>query len=148
VAFMTEALRLSPEDKVLEIGTGSGYQAAILAEICDTVYTIEIVAELGMQAQKVFNSLNYRNIKTKIGDGYQGWPEYSPFHAIIVTCAPSHIPEPLIEQLAEGGRMIIPVGSGLNQELILLEKQKGKMVQREVLAVRFVPMVDDKKRSY
>jgi protein-L-isoaspartate(D-aspartate) O-methyltransferase len=148
VAFMTEVLELDKNSKVLEIGTGSGYQAAVLAEICDSVYSIEIVEELGIRARKIFDKLGYTNIKTKIGDGYEGWLERSPFDAIIVTCAPTHIPEPLKEQLAEGGRMIIPVGERYVQELVLLTKQKGKLKQKSVLPVRFVPMVDEKDRTY
>ena len=113
VAFMTDVLDLGKEDKVLEIGTGSGYQAAILAEICDSVFTIEIFEKLGKKAGTLFSQLGYENIFCRIGDGYQGWPEQAPFDAIIVTCAPEKVPNPLKEQLAEGGRMIIPVGSVL-----------------------------------
>ena len=113
-------------DKVLEIGTGSGYQAAILAEICDSVFTIEIFETLGKKAGSVLAELGYKNIFTKIGDGYQGWPQHAPFDAIIVTCSPTHIPEALKDQLAEGGKMIIPVGEGRLQFLVLLEKSEGK----------------------
>lgn len=148
VAFMTEILMLDKNSKVLEIGTGSGYQAAILAEICDSVYSIEIVEELGIRAIKLFEKLGYSNIKVRIGDGYKGWDENSPYDAIIVTCAPTHIPEPLKDQLAEGGRMIIPVGEKYVQELVLLTKQKGKLKQKSVLPVRFVPMVDEKDWTY
>jgi protein-L-isoaspartate(D-aspartate) O-methyltransferase len=148
VAFMTEALKLSPDAKVLEIGTGSGYQAAVLAELCDSVFSIEIVNELGTKAKALLKSLNYNNVFIKIGDGYQGWPEYAPFDAIIVTCAPTHVPEPLKEQLVEGGKMIIPVGETNYQELILLIKKKGRLIQQSVLPVRFVPMVDENKRKY
>ncbi len=148
VAFMTEALNLKPSDKILEIGTGSGYQAAILAEICDSVFTIEIFPKLGEKASDLFSELGYKNIYSKIGDGYTGWPEYAPFDAIIVTCSPTHIPQPLKEQLAEGGRMIIPVGSYPSQSLVLLEKQKGKIKQKKILPVRFVPMIDDKGKKY
>lgn len=148
VAFMTESLKLKPKDKVLEIGTGSGYQAAILAEICDSVFTIEIFENLGNKARQVFNELDYRNIHTKIGDGYQGWPEYAPFDAIIVTCSPTHIPQPLKDQLAEGGRMIIPVGESPVQHLVLLEKRKGKIREKSVLPVRFVPMIDGEGEKY
>ncbi len=111
VAFMTDALDLKPTDKILEIGTGSGYQAAILAEICDSVFTIEIFEKLGEKANNLFVELDYKNIFTKVGDGYKGWTKYAPFDAIIVTCSPTQIPKALKEQLAEGGRMIIPVGS-------------------------------------
>jgi len=115
VALMTELLDLKKSDKVLEIGTGSGYQAAILAEICDSVYTIEIIPSLGKQAQALLRELGYHNIHCKIGDGYLGWPEHAPYDGIIVTCAPSKIPQPLKEQLAEGGRMVIPVGATYTQ---------------------------------
>ncbi|UCH15566.1 MAG: protein-L-isoaspartate(D-aspartate) O-methyltransferase [Bacteroidales bacterium] len=148
VAFMTEILKLDKSSKVLEVGTGSGYQAAILAEICDSVYTIEIVEELGMRSSLLFKNLGYSNIKVKIGDGYEGWDEYSPFDAIIVTCAPTHVPEPLKNQLKEGGRMIIPVGERYVQELVLLTRKKGSLKQTSVLPVRFVPMVDEKDMIY
>jgi len=141
VAIMSEKLELDKTKKVLEIGTGSGYQAAILAEICDSVFTIEIIETLGKKASKLLKSLNYDNVFAKIGDGYQGWEEHSPFDAIIVTCAPTHIPQPLKDQLTEGGKMIIPVGGSFAQELILLTKIKGKMKQKDVIPVRFVPMV-------
>jgi protein-L-isoaspartate(D-aspartate) O-methyltransferase len=142
VAFMTEALELKKDDKVLEIGTGSGYQAAILAEIVDSVYTIEIFEKLGKKAKSLFDELGYKNIYTKIGDGYKGWPEHAPFDAIIVTCAPNDVPEPLKNQLAEGGRMIIPVGGDAVQQLILLKKRREKIRQESILPVRFVPMLD------
>jgi len=148
VAYMTAALKLEPNDKVLEIGTGSGYQAAVLAEICDSVYTIEIFESLGNKALKLLNSLHYDNIKVKIGDGYKGWPEFSPFDVIIVTCSPSEIPQPLIDQLKEGGRMIIPVGLKNNQNLILLKKKDGKIKQHSVLPVRFVPMINEFGEEY
>ncbi|MDD4107628.1 MAG: protein-L-isoaspartate(D-aspartate) O-methyltransferase [Prolixibacteraceae bacterium] len=148
VAYMTEALNLQEDDKVLEIGTGSGYQAAILAELCDSVFTIEIFEKLGERAKEIFSELGYENIFSKTGDGFQGWPEYAPFDAIIVTCAPSKIPEPLQQQLAEGGRMIIPVGTGFVQHLILLEKKKGKIKRQNVLPVRFVPMLNKKGGKY
>jgi len=142
VAFMTEALNLSPGDNVLEIGTGSGYQAAILAEIAREVYTIEIRPRLGETARERLNEMGYRNISVKIGDGYKGWPEEVPFDAIIVTCAPEEIPKPLVDQLAEGGRMIIPVGErGGVQELVLLKKEKGMIREKAVMKVLFVPMV-------
>jgi len=148
VAFMTEILKLDKSSKVLEVGTGSGYQAAILAEICDSVYTIEIVEELGNRAKQIFEKLGYTNIKVKIGDGYEGWYEYSPFDAIIVTCAPTHVPSPLKDQLKEGGRMIIPVGENYVQELVLLTKKNDTLRQSSVLPVRFVPMVDEKDKIY
>ncbi len=148
VAFMTDALDLKPTDKVLEIGTGSGYQAAILGELCDSVFTIEIFETLGEKAESVLVELGYKNIFTKIGDGYQGWPEHAPFDAIIVTCSPTHVPQALKNQLAEGGRMIIPVGEGRLQFLVLLEKKRGKIKEKNVLPVRFVPMIDEEKRKY
>lgn len=148
VAFMTEVLQLKPSDKVLEIGTGSGYQAAILAEICDSVFTIEIFEKLGKKAKNIFAELGYSNIQTKIGDGYLGWPEHAPFDAIIVTCSPTHVPQPLKDQLSEGGRMIIPIGKYPVQNLILLEKKKGKIREKEVLPVRFVPMISEKGEKY
>jgi protein-L-isoaspartate(D-aspartate) O-methyltransferase len=140
VAFMTEKLQLRPTDRVLEIGTGSGYQAAILAELAREVYTIEIVAPLGERAQGTLQRLGYKNVHVKIGDGYQGWPEEAPFEAVIVTCAPEHVPRPLIDQTREGGRVIIPVGAAGSQLLYLLEKKAGRLQQRAVLPVRFVPM--------
>ena len=148
VAFMTEALMLKATDKVLEIGTGSGYQAAILAEICDSVYTIDIFKQLADRAEQTLNKLGYKNIRVKHGDGYQGWPEHAPFDAIIVTCAPSDIPQPLKDQLAEGGRMIIPVGDSGIQQLILLVRKNGRIMQESVLPVRFVPMINEKGESY
>ena len=141
VAYMTEILNPDPTKKVLEIGTGSGYQAAILSLLYKEVYTIEIIAPLGEKAKKVFAEEGYSNIKAKIGDGYQGWKEYAPFDAIIVTCAPANIPKSLVQQLAEGGKMIIPVGKPNNQILYLLEKRGGKIQKTATLSVQFVPMV-------
>ena len=126
VAFMSEALKLKPTDKVLEIGTGSGYQAAILGEICDSVFSIEIVKELAELSKKRLQKLGYKNIQVMQGDGYSGWPGHGLYDAIIVTCAPANIPLPLQQQLAEGGRMIIPVGERYTQELVLLTKKKGR----------------------
>lgn len=140
VAFMTEALQPRHSDRVLEIGTGSGYQAAVLAELVSEVHTIEIITELANRAAADLKRLGYTNVHVRAGDGYQGWSEAAPFDAIIVTCAPDKVPQPLIEQLKEGGRMIIPVGSGWNQELVLLRKQGGQVQKRSVLPVRFVPM--------
>ena len=148
VAYMTEVLDLKRSDRVLEIGTGSGYQAAILAQLCDSVFTIELFEELSKSATKVFRKLEYNNIYSRVGDGYLGWPEKAPFDAIIVTCSPSHVPEPLQEQLAEGGSMIIPVGAGNIQKLVLLQKKKGKIRKKDVLPVRFVPMLDEKGAKY
>lgn len=141
VALMTEVLDLDSTKKVLEIGTGSGYQAAVLAEICDSVYTIEIIDILGKRAEKLLSIMGYTNIKVKIGDGYQGWKEYVPFDAIIVTCAPLQIPQPLKDQLIEGGKMVIPVGMRFAQELVLLTKIKGKIRKTSIIPVRFVPMI-------
>ncbi|MCU0772187.1 MAG: protein-L-isoaspartate(D-aspartate) O-methyltransferase [Verrucomicrobia bacterium] len=140
VAFMTECLDARPTDRVLEVGTGSGYQAAVLAELVAEVYTIEIVEPLAEQASADLNRLGYTNVHVRAGDGYQGWPGKAPFDAIIVTCAPEAVPQPLVEQLAEGGRMIIPVGRIWEQQLILLEKEQGRLEQTSVLPVRFVPM--------
>ncbi len=144
VAFMTESLGLNQRSKVLEIGTGSGYQAAVLAEMVDSVFTIEIVEELGAFAGQKFASLGYDNIHLKIGDGYLGWPEYAPFDAIIVTAAPDFIPPPLIEQLKDTGKMIIPVGARFsNQSLMLVTKKDGKIIKEDLLPVRFVPFTRD-----
>lgn len=148
VAFMTEVLDLNTTDKVLEIGTGSGYQAAVLAEICDSVFSVEIFPSLAEKALETLKELGYTKIFVKSGDGYRGWPEHAPFDRIIVTCAPEEIPLPLQEQLAEGGRMIIPVGGDYAQNLILLEKKNGKLVKSNVLPVRFVPMIDSTGRKY
>jgi len=143
VAFMTEQLTPQPTDRILEIGTGSGYQAAVLAELVAEVYSIEIVEALAAQASRTLDRLGYRNVKVKAGDGYQGWPEHAPFDAIIVTCAPDHVPRPLVDQLKEGGRMIIPVTGTFQQELFLLVKEGREVKQRAVLPVRFVPMTGD-----
>jgi len=148
VAFMTESLELEPGMKVLEIGTGSGYQAAILAEIVDEVYTVEIVEKLGERAKRLLINLGYKNVHVKIGDGYEAWIEHAPYDAIIVTCAPNNIPGPLKEQLAEGGRMIIPVGGRGIQYLILNRKNNGKIRQESILPVMFVPMVNEKGERY
>lgn len=141
VAFMTQALEPRPTDRVLEIGTGSGYQAAVLAELVAEVYTIEIVESLARRATTDLKRLGYKNVKVRAGDGFAGWSEAAPFDAVIVTCAPEHVPHPLVEQLRDGGRMIIPVGrSGGDQELYLLVKRGTNVVKRTVLPVRFVPM--------
>jgi protein-L-isoaspartate(D-aspartate) O-methyltransferase len=140
VALMTELVQPKPGMRVLEIGTGSGYQAAVLAEIVDTVYTIEIVEPLGTTASGVLEQNGYTNVLVKLADGYHGWEEYAPFDAIVVTAAAEHIPPPLIEQLAPGGRMIIPVGSPyFTQNLMLVEKDGERMRTRNILPVRFVP---------
>lgn len=140
VAYMTEALNLEGDERVLEIGTGSGYQAAILAEIVKEVYTIEILEPLAKSAEKRLKNLGYKNIRVKCGDGYKGWPEYAPFEAIIVTAAPEEIPQELLKQLKAGGRMVIPVGS-LYQDLYLIIKTEEGIKKKKLLPVRFVPMV-------
>jgi protein-L-isoaspartate(D-aspartate) O-methyltransferase len=147
VAFMTEELQLKPSDRVLEIGTGSGYQAAILAELVTEVYSIEIIEPLGRNAEATLQRLGYKNVHVKIGDGYQGWAEHAPFDAIIVTCAPEHVPQPLIDELKDGGRMIIPVGGTGDQDLYLLEKKNGQLERHAVLPVRFVPMAGDASKQ-
>ncbi|MBM3435538.1 MAG: protein-L-isoaspartate(D-aspartate) O-methyltransferase [Bacteroidetes bacterium] len=148
VALMTEVLNLNENSRVLEIGTGSGYQAAVLAEICDSVFSVEIFESLASKAANLLKVLGYSNIKIKSGDGYMGWPEFSPFDAIIVTCAPTEIPQPLLDQLAEGGKMVIPVGESHSQELLLLEKRKGTIKEKAIVPVRFVPMIDTSRNKY
>ena len=142
VALMTDLLEVGPDASVLEIGTGSGYQAAVLSGLVKSVYSIEIIKPLGAQADDRLKRLGYDNVKTRIGDGYYGWEESAPFDGIIVTAAASHIPPPLIKQLKPGGRMIIPVGSPfLTQQLLLVTKDAdGKIRTRQVLPVRFVPL--------
>ena len=139
VAFMTEAAKLSSTDKVLEIGTGSGYQAAVLSKIVKHVYSIEIIEELGKKAEKILRDNSFKNITVKIGNGYLGWAEHSPFDAIIVTAAPEKVPSTLLDQLKIRGKMIIPVGS-IFQELIRITKTKNGFEREELLPVRFVPM--------
>ncbi len=147
VAFMSEALALKPGDRVLEIGTGTAYQTAILGELVKEVYTIEIIEPLGKNAAETLTRLGYKNVQTRIGDGFRGWPDAAPFDAIIVTCAPDAVPQPLVDQLADGGRMIIPVGPpGEPQNLVLLKKSEGKVVQQKVLPVTFVPMTGEAKK--
>ena len=140
VAFMTEKLQPKNTDRVLEIGTGSGYQAAILSALVNEVYSIEIVEPLARRAQGDLARLGYDNVRLRHGDGYKGWPEAAPFDAIIVTCAPDHVPQPLIDQLRDGGRMIIPVGERNDQMLYLLKKRGAELQREAVLPVRFVPM--------
>ncbi|WP_282124887.1 protein-L-isoaspartate(D-aspartate) O-methyltransferase [Marinifilum flexuosum] len=142
VGLMSQLLEVEEGEKLLEIGTGSGYQAAVLGELGGEVYSIEIVEPLQKRAAFVLDSLNYKNVNTRYGDGYIGWPEKAPFDGIIVTCSPTKIPQALIDQLAEGGKLVIPVGLKYVKKLVLLEKKKGKVVQHNVIPVRFVPMVD------
>lgn len=140
VAYMTDALKPGRKMKALEIGTGSGYQAAVLAEIVDKVFTIEIVPELAAESAERLKKLEYDNVTCKFGDGYQGWPEQAPFDIIIITAAAEKIPQPLISQLAENGRLIIPVGApAAVQELILITKKNGKTIEKRLTYVRFVP---------
>jgi len=144
VALMTQILKIQPGERVLEIGTGSGYQAAVLAELTDQVYTIEIMEALTQQAAQHLKQLGYDKVKVKYGDGYFGWEEAAPFDAIIVTCAANHIPPPLIKQLKEGGRLIIPLGSTTYfQTLTLLTKKMGKPDIQHLLGVAFVPMTGE-----
>ena len=144
VGYMTEAIHPKKDDKVLEIGTGSGYQAAVLAEIVDKVYTLEIVSELGEKAKKLLKSMGYTNVYARVTDGYHGWSEHAPFDAIIVTAAAEEIPKPLIDQLADPGRMVIPVGPRFDvQYLVLVTKKNGKVKMENLFAVRFVPFTRD-----
>lgn len=141
VALMTSLLDLSGEEKILEVGTGSGYQAAVLAEIVDSVFTIEIIEPLAQQAGKILDSLGYADrVRVRIGDGYEGWEDQAPFDCVIVTCAPREIPPPLVEQLKEGGRLVIPYGRPWFQELALAIKKDGDIHRQKVLPVRFVPL--------
>jgi protein-L-isoaspartate(D-aspartate) O-methyltransferase len=141
VALMTEMLQLKGHEKVLEIGTGSGYQAAVLSKIAKEVYTIEKIESLGLEAERLFKELGYKNIKVKIGDGTEGWSEYAPYDGIIVTAGSPKIPEPLIEQLGENGRIIIPVGNSFSQDLIIGEKIKGELIKRTICGCVFVPLI-------
>jgi len=146
VAFMSEALELKPQDRVLEIGTGSGYQAAVLAELAREVYSIEIVEPLGKEAAARLKDLGYERVNLRIGDGYRGWPEAAPFDAIIVTAAPDHVPPALVEQLRKGGRMVLPVGR-FAQDLLRLRRTAKGVVQENLLPVRFVPMVGEAEKK-
>jgi protein-L-isoaspartate(D-aspartate) O-methyltransferase len=147
VAIMTELLELQPKERVLEIGTGSGYQSAVLGELAGEVYTIEIVPELAQSAAARLKDLHYDNVVVREGDGYRGWPEHAPFDAIIVTAAPERIPQPLIEQLAPGGVMVIPVG-GFFQELKVFRKSAdGRVTEKDILPVRFVPMTGEVEKT-
>ena len=147
VAFMTEQLAPKPADRVLEVGTGSGYQAAVLARLVAEVFTIEIVEPLAARAKADLARLGFKNVQVRAGDGYRGWPEAAPFDAIIVTCAPDRVPEPLVQQLKEGGRMVIPVGDYGDQRLYVLEKRGGPVERRAVRVVRFVPMTGEIERG-
>jgi protein-L-isoaspartate(D-aspartate) O-methyltransferase len=146
VGFMTEQLEPQRADRVLEIGTGSGYQAAVLSELVARVYTIEIVEELAHRAAADLKRLGYTNVFVRAGDGYKGWAEAAPFDAIIVTCAPEKVPPALIEQLRDGGRMVVPVGPTWNQELVLFRKTGDRLDRRAVLPVRFVPMTGQSQK--
>jgi protein-L-isoaspartate(D-aspartate) O-methyltransferase len=139
VAYMTEAADISPREKVLEIGTGSGYQAAILGEIAREVYTIEIIPELAERARNTLAELGYTNVHAKAGNGYLGWPEHAPFDAILVTAAPDQVPQALVDQLAPGGKMVVPVGEIVQNMMVIERTQKG-VVTRQTIPVRFVPM--------
>jgi protein-L-isoaspartate(D-aspartate) O-methyltransferase len=145
VAYMTEAAEISPRDKVLEIGTGSGYQAAILGEVAREVYTIEIIPELAERARRTLVELGYTNVHTRTGNGYLGWPESAPFDAILVTAAPDEVPQALVDQLAPGGRMVIPVGE-IVQNMMIIEKTQKGVVERRTIPVRFVPMTGKPQR--
>jgi len=140
VAYMTEVLDPRPSDRVLEVGTGSGYQAAILSGLVKDVYSIEIVEPLGTAAATRLARLGYANVKTKVGDGYLGWADYAPFDKIIVTCSPENVPKPLVQQLKEGGRMVIPLGERYHQDIYLLEKRQGKLFRKPLIPTLFVPM--------
>jgi len=146
VAYMTQALQLQERDRVLEIGTGSGYQAAILGELVGEVYTIEIIPELGERSKMLLAELGYRNIHVRVGDGYKGWPNKAPFDAIIVTAAPSKLPQPLLDQLKIGGRMIIPVGN-IRQELVFIHRTENGYERKNMLPVAFVPMTGEAQRK-
>jgi protein-L-isoaspartate(D-aspartate) O-methyltransferase len=148
VAFMTEALQPKPTDRVFEVGTGSGYQAAILSRLVKDVYSVEIHEVLGQRAAKVLAELKYDNVHTRVGDGYAGWPDAAPFDAVIVTCAPEKIPAPLVEQLRDGGRLIIPLGDRYNQSLFLFTKKDGKLdAGKKLKPTLFVPMTGQMQRE-
>jgi protein-L-isoaspartate(D-aspartate) O-methyltransferase len=146
VALMTELLGVGPGDRVLEIGTGSGYQAAVLSRVVAEVYTIEIVEPLGERARRTLADLGYGNVHVRVGDGYKGWPDKAPFDAILVTAAPPRIPEPLLAQLKPGGKMVLPVGSFHQDLLVLTKRADGSIERREVLPVRFVPMTGEAQK--
>lgn len=142
VALMTELLNLKGGEKILEIGTGSGYQAAVLSEICSQIYSVEIVEPLALKADETLKRLGYKNVEVKVGDGYQGWEEQAPFDGIIVTAAPDHIPQPLYDQLKMGARLVLPVGNG-NQDLMVITKTAEGMKKETVIPVRFVRMTGE-----
>lgn len=145
VALMTELAEVAPGEKVLEVGTGSGYQAAVLAELTSRVYTIEILPALAARAKATLEALGYTQVQTRVGDGYLGWPEAAPFDAILVTAAPEHVPEPLVDQLAEGGILVIPVGpKGGAQELQRFRKKNGALVAEKLIPVSFVPLIHER----
>ncbi|HXU45631.1 MAG TPA: protein-L-isoaspartate(D-aspartate) O-methyltransferase, partial [Thermoanaerobaculia bacterium] len=146
VAVMCEQLRLAPGDRVLEIGTGSGYHAAVLSRLAARVYTIEIVLPLAERAQARFRELGYANVSVRAGDGYRGWPEEAPFDAILLTAAPREVPAPLVEQLKLGGRIVLPVGLGDHQELVILQKTDAGLEKTVAFPVRFVPMTGEAER--
>jgi protein-L-isoaspartate(D-aspartate) O-methyltransferase len=145
VGYMTEAASVAPGEKVLEIGTGSGYQAAVLAELAKEVYTIEIIPELAEGARSVLRELGYKNVQVKTGNGYEGWPEHAPFDAIVVTAAPDKVPQALVNQLALRGKMVIPVGSTF-QEMVIITRDESGVVERRTIPVRFVPMTGKPKQ--
>jgi protein-L-isoaspartate(D-aspartate) O-methyltransferase len=148
VALMTQLVKPKPDSVALDVGTGSGYQAAVLAELCKKVYSIEIIESLGKQAKQRLTDLGYKNVETRIGDGYRGWPEHAPFDLIVVAAAPDHIPKPLVEQLAPGGRLVIPVGRLFTQNLIVVEKQAdGNTREWNVAPVAFVPMTGEAEKG-
>ncbi len=147
VAFMTEALKPKATDKIYEVGTGSGYQAAILSQLVKDVYSVEIHKALSERATKLLQDLKYTNVHTRHGDGYAGWPEAAPFDAIIVTCAPQDIPAPLVAQLKEGGRMVIPLGDRFNQTVYLMVKKNGKLERTDLRPTLFVPMTGQAQRD-
>jgi protein-L-isoaspartate(D-aspartate) O-methyltransferase len=145
VALMTDLLGLKPEDKVLEIGTGCGYQAAVLAELARDIYTIEIIESLGKGAAKTLERLGYANVRTRVGDGYMGWPEHVPFDAIIVTAAPDHVPPALIEQLKPGGRLVIPVGKLFQELMVITKNADGSTTRKDIVPVQFVPLTREEE---
>lgn len=147
VAYMTEALGLKPEDKVLEIGTGSGYQAAVLARLSGKVFSVEIICELEREARQTLDRLGFSSVRTRCADGYKGWPEEAPFDAIMVTAAPEKVPQPLLDQLKPGGRLVMPVGTRFTQELILIRKTPAGLKKETLIPVIFVPMTGEAKRS-